>query len=63
MIDKKNKRRYNLHYKLRKNSEFVLNSKHREILIPAGKEQEVKKNRYAMILADEFKYSLQITIQ
>lgn len=61
-MNKRSKRRYNLHYKFRKSSKLFLDSRKRQIFIPTEQEEEVKQNKYAMALKNEFQYNLQLTI-
>lgn len=60
-MNKKDKRRYNLHYKFRKSSELILDAKKRQIFVPKSKEEEIKQNKYAMLLKNEFNYVFQLT--
>jgi hypothetical protein len=62
MDAKRRRRRYRLHYMLRKTSDFTLKTKHRIIIVPVGEEENIKSNKYAIALRDEYRYNLQLTI-
>ncbi|HPX59608.1 MAG TPA: hypothetical protein PLL02_04165 [Bacteroidales bacterium] len=57
---KKARRRYYLHYRLRKTG-LTLITRERQILVFTSKQEDVKNNKYATALLNEYGYNLQLT--
>jgi len=61
-MNAKQKRRYNLHYKLRKTTPFKLYSRNKMIIVDKANEEIAKQDRYVKSLQEEYQYIVQLSL-